>query len=191
MMYRVGNRCVRLVGQEHFIAPTAVLIGSVILEDRSSIWFNSVLRADNEPITIGIESNIQDGCVLHTDEGIPLTVGQGVTVGHKALLHGCEIGDCCLIGIASVILNRVKIGRNCLIGAKALITEGKVIPDNSLVLGSPGKVVREVTGEEIRRIRLAAETYVANMRRYLASLRGDDEGEKTLMPDKPFPGQPV
>ncbi len=187
MICRVGNRRVRLIGKEHFVAPNAILIGSVVLEDCASVWFNSVIRADNEVITVGAGSNIQDGCVLHTDEGIPLTVGRGVTIGHGALLHGCEIGDGCLIGIASIILNRVRVGRNCLIGANTLITAEKIIPANSLVLGSPGKVIRSVTDEEIQRIRLSAENYVANMRRYLVSFRSENEGAGREVPEQSLP----
>jgi carbonic anhydrase/acetyltransferase-like protein (isoleucine patch superfamily) len=130
-----------------------------------------VLRGDNEPITVGEGSNIQDGCVLHADPGYPLIIGKGVTVGHMAMLHGCVIGDNSLIGIGAVILNGARIGVNCLIGAKALIPEGKEIPDNSLVMGAPGQVKREVTEEHIARMRYSAEHYVANWQRYKGELR--------------------
>ena len=133
---------------ENWVAPNAVVIGDVTLEKNTSIWFNATLRGDIENIHIGEGSNVQDGCVLHTDPGCPLKVGKDVTIGHLVMLHGCTVGDNSLIGIGAVILNNAKIGKNCIIGAKALITENKVIPDNSLVVGSPGKVVREVTEEE-------------------------------------------
>ena len=174
MIFTLGERRVELRGKEHFIAPNATLIGSIILEEGVSIWFNTILRGDNEPIVIGAGSNIQDSCVLHTDEGIPLTVGLWVTVGHMVMLHGCSIGDNTLIGIKSVILNRAKIGKNCLIGANTLISEGKEIPDNSMVIGSPGKIVRELTPEQVARIRRSAEHYVENMRCYLRSLKADE-----------------
>ena len=128
------------ISTDSWVAPNAIIIGKVKLEKNSSIWFNAVLRGDIEKIVIGENSNIQDGSVLHTDPGCPLTVGKGVTVGHMVMLHGCEISDDTLIGIGSTILNKVKIGKNCIIGANTLVTENKVIPDNSLVLGSPGKV---------------------------------------------------
>ncbi|HYQ90714.1 MAG TPA: gamma carbonic anhydrase family protein [Candidatus Competibacteraceae bacterium] len=175
MIFTLGNdRRIELRGHEHFIAPNATLIGSIVLENCASIWFNTVIRGDNDPIVIGEGSNIQDSCVLHTDEGVPLNVGKWVTVGHMVMLHGCTIGDNSLIGIKAVILNRAKIGKNCLIGANTLIPEGKEIPDNSLVMGSPGKVVRELTPEQIARIHHAAEHYVENMRRYLRLLKPDE-----------------
>jgi carbonic anhydrase/acetyltransferase-like protein (isoleucine patch superfamily) len=174
VIFTLGERRVELRGKEHFIAHNATLIGSIILEEGASIWFNTILRGDNEPIVIGEGSNIQDSCVLHTDEGIPLTVGPWVTVGHMVMLHGCIIGNNTLIGIKSVILNQAKIGKNCLIGANTLIPEGKEIPDNSLVMGSPGKIVRELTPEQVARIRHSAEHYVENMRRYLRSLKADE-----------------
>ena len=136
---------------ENWVAPNATIIGDVTLEKNSSVWFNAVLRGDIENIHIGEGSNIQDGSVLHTDPGFPLKVGKNVTVGHLVMLHGCTIEDNSLIGIGAVILNNAKIGKNCIIGAKALITENKEIPDNSLVVGSPGKVIREVTEEETSR----------------------------------------
>lgn len=174
MIFTLDDRRVELRGKEHYIAHNATVIGSIILEDRASIWFNAVLRGDNEPILVGEGSNIQDGSMLHTDKGILLTIGKGVTVGHMVVLHGCTIGDNSLIGIKSVILNNARIGSNCLIGANALIPEGKVIPDNSLVMGSPGKVVRELTEQQIAGIQRSAEHYVENMRRYLRSLKVDE-----------------
>ena len=154
------------ISADSWIAPNAIIIGKVKLEKNSSIWFNVVLRGDIEKIVIGENSNIQDGSVLHTDPGYPLTVGKGVTVGHMVMLHGCEISDDTLIGIGSTILNKAKIGKNCIIGANTLVTENKVIPDNSLVLGSPGKVVRKVTDDEIKVIRENAKHYVTNSKRY-------------------------
>ena len=138
---------------ECWVAPNAVIIGRVELKKNSNIWFNSVLRGDLEPITIGKNSNVQDGSVIHTDPGCPTVVGDGVTIGHMVMLHGCVIDDDCLIGIGSTILNRTKIGKNSIIGANALVTENKIIPERSLVLGSPGKVVRQVTDEEIEHIK--------------------------------------
>jgi len=154
------------ISADSWVAPNAIIIGKVKLEKNSSIWFNAVLRGDIEKIVIGENSNIQDGSVLHTDPGYPLTVGKGVTVGHMVMLHGCEISDDTLIGIGSTILNKAKIGKNCIIGANTLITENKVIPDNSLVLGSPGKVIRKVTDDEIKVICENAKHYVKNSKRY-------------------------
>ena len=154
------------ISADSWVAPNAIIIGKVKLEKNSSIWFNAVLRGDIEKIVIGENSNIQDGSVLHTDPGYPLTVGKGVTVGHMVMLHGCEISDDTLIGIGSTILNKAKIGKNCIIGANTLVTENKVIPDNSLVLGSPGKVVRKVTDDEIKVIRENVKHYVTNSKRY-------------------------
>lgn len=156
---------------EYWVAPSASVIGNVILHTNASVWFGAVLRGDNDPITVGPDSNIQDGSVLHTDMGSPLTLGRGVTVGHKAMLHGCEVGDYSLIGIGAVVLNGVKIGRNCIIGANALLTEGKVIPDNSLVVGQPGKVVRERDPAHIAVLQMSAEHYVQNWKRFAAELR--------------------
>lgn len=171
MIYSLNQLTIKLLGEDYFIAPTAVLVGSVIIGKSASIWFNVVIRADNDLITIGEESNIQDGCVLHTDPGIPLTIGTGVTVGHMAMLHGCTIGNNSLIGIKSVILNRAIIGKNCIIGANTLIPEGKTIPDGSLVIGSPGKVVRQLSNEEISHIQVLASHYVENSCRYKKELK--------------------
>ena len=155
---------------ENWVAPNAVIIGDVTLEKNSSIWFNATLRGDIENIYIGEGSNDQDGCVLHTDPGCPLKVGKNVTIGHLVMLHGCTIGDNSLIGIGAVILNKAKIGKNCIIGAKALITENKVIPDNSLVIGSPGKVIREVTDEEKKAVDENTKHYQDNWKRYSQSI---------------------
>ena len=149
-----------------WVASNATIIGKVKLEKNSSIWFNAVLRGDIELITIGENSNIQDGSVLHTDPGYPLTLGKGVTVGHLVMLHGCQISDNSLIGIGSIILNNAKIGKNCIIGANTLITENKTIPDNSLVVGSPGRVLRKVTDEEIKSIIENGQHYVQNSKKY-------------------------
>ncbi|MCX8087026.1 MAG: gamma carbonic anhydrase family protein [Rhodocyclaceae bacterium] len=168
-IYLLGDKTPQ-IDASVWIAPTATVIGDVRLAANVSIWWNAVLRGDNDPITIGENSNIQDGSVLHTDAGVPLTVGRDVTVGHLAMLHGCTIGEGSLIGIKSVILNAAVIGKHCLIGAGALIPEGKVIPERSLVIGSPGKVVRELTDEEVARISGAAAHYVQNAARYRAKL---------------------
>ncbi len=170
MLYKLGQRIPELRGDTHFIADTAAVIGTVILENNVSIWFGAVLRGDNEAIHIGENSNVQDGAVLHTDPGIPLSVGPNVTVGHQAMLHGCSIGAGSLIGIKSVILNNAVIGRNCLIGANTLITEGKVIADNSLVVGSPGKVLRSLNEEEIAAMHNNTAHYVIQLQRYLSGL---------------------
>ncbi|HEY5789351.1 MAG TPA: gamma carbonic anhydrase family protein [Gammaproteobacteria bacterium] len=174
MRYRLDDHRVTLHGSEHFIAPSADLIGQVTLADRVSVWFNAVLRGDGDAISVGEGSNVQDGAVLHTDPGYPLTVGRGVTVGHMAMLHGCSVGDGTLIGIKAVVLNGARIGRDCLIGANALVAEGKEIPDGSLVLGSPGRVVRQLDEAGIAMVRGAAESYMRRMRRYLAGLRAEE-----------------
>lgn len=171
MLYRLNERIPELRGDQHFIADTASVIGTVILENNVSVWFGAVLRGDNEPIHIGANSNIQDGAVLHTDTGIPLTLAANVSVGHQAMLHGCTIGEGSLIGIKATILNNSVIGRNCLIGANTLITEGKVIPDNSLVIGSPGKVVRTLTEVEIAALHANAVHYVEQLARYASGLQ--------------------
>lgn len=171
MNYALGENSLRTKSDDYWIAPNATIVGDVTLGNNVSIWWGSVLRGDNDPMTIGDNCNIQDGCVLHTDPGFPLTLGNNVSVGHMVMLHGCTIGDGSLIGINSVILNGAKIGRNCLIGAKALITEGKEIPDNSLVMGAPGKVVREVSKDQIAHLRNIAANYVARWQRYKKDLR--------------------
>ncbi|MCV6574700.1 MAG: gamma carbonic anhydrase family protein [Cohaesibacter sp.] len=153
-----------------WVAPTASLIGKVVLEVDASVWFGAVLRGDNEVLHIGQRSNIQEGCTLHTDMGYPLTIGQDCTIGHNVILHGCEIGDNTLIGMGAVVLNGAKIGKNCLIGAKALIPEGKVIPDNSLVMGMPGKVVRDLDEDAIKGLTKSAAHYVENWQRYAKGL---------------------
>ncbi len=170
MQYSLGELQLATDGDAFWIAPTAAVIGKVKLAKNASVWWHAVLRGDNEPISIGAGSNIQDGCVLHTDPGFPLVIGEQVTVGHLAMLHGCTIGAGCLIGIGAVILNGARIGRNCLIGARALITEGKAIPDNSMVLGAPGKVVGEVTPAHLERMHEGALRYVEKSERYRREL---------------------
>ena len=169
MKYRLGDACVD-THPDSWIAPTATLIGRVRLEEGASVWFNAVLRGDNELILIGKDSNVQDGAVMHTDMGYPLTLGTGVTIGHNAMLHGCTVGDYSLIGINAVILNGAKIGKHCIIGANSLIGEGKVIPDGSLVMGSPGKVVRDLTDEQKALLQASAAHYVKNGQRYACDL---------------------
>ena len=143
-----------------FVADTANVIGKVTLEANTSVWFGATIRGDNERITVGVNSNVQEGAVLHTDPGYPLDIGQNVTIGHQAMLHGCTIGDGALIGIQAVILNGAKIGKNCLVGAGALVTEGKEFPDNMLILGSPAKAVRALTADDITRLQSNAVNYV-------------------------------
>jgi carbonic anhydrase/acetyltransferase-like protein (isoleucine patch superfamily) len=155
---------------EYWIAPTAVVLGHVILKKNASIWFGAVLRGDNDPITVGENSNVQDNSVLHTDLGQPLTIGDNVTVGHMVMMHGCTIGDNSLIGIGSIVLNGARIGRNCLVGAGALITEGKEIPDFSVVMGAPGRVVRTLTPEQAAGLAAGAMHYVDNWKRFKAGL---------------------
>jgi carbonic anhydrase/acetyltransferase-like protein (isoleucine patch superfamily) len=149
-----------------WIAPGAVLLGDVIIAEGVGIWFNATIRGDNDRITIGEGSNIQELCCLHADPGFPIAIGRNVTVGHKAMVHGCEIGDGSLIGMNAVILNGAKIGRNCLIGANAMVTEGKEIPDNSVVMGQPGRVVREVSPPQLELLKRSAEVYRAKIAKY-------------------------
>ena len=153
-----------------WVAPDANVIGKIVLEAGSSIWFGATLRGDNEVIHVGAGTNVQENTVMHTDMGFPLTIGEGCTIGHKALLHGCTIGDNTLIGMGAVVLNGAKIGKNCLIGANALITENKEIPDGSLVMGAPGKVVRTLDEAAIEGLRQSALSYQNNMRRFNAGL---------------------
>ena len=157
-----------------FVADSAQVVGRVTLGEGSSVWFNTVIRADNEPMTIGTGSNIQDGSVLHSDTGFPLSVGERVTVGHQVVLHGCTVGDESLIGIGAVVLNGAKIGKHCLVGAGSLVTEGKEFPDGSMILGSPAKVVRQLTPEQIDGLRRSAQHYIANAQRFQAGLKKVD-----------------
>jgi len=173
VIYSLGERKVEIRGDDYFIAENATVIGLVALENNTSVWFNAVIRGDHELITIGENSNVQDGSVLHTDPGFALTIGKNVTVGHKVMLHGCTIGDNSLIGINAVVLNGAKIGRHCLIGANSLIPEGKEIPDGSLVMGSPGKVVRELSAEQRKGLEMSAMNYVNNFKRFKRELKPD------------------
>ena len=168
MLHPLGNARVEVRGRNPFVAHNATVLGNVVLEDEASVWFNCVVRGDNEPIVIGARSNIQDSSVLHTDAGVPLVLEPEVSVGHMVMLHGCRVGEGSLIGIRAVVLNHAVIGRECLIGACTLIPERKVIPDRSLVMGTPGKVVRSLTDEEVARLRWTAAHYVDNARRYRA-----------------------
>ena len=169
MIYSLGERRPEFLG-EYYVAPSASVIGSVVLGDNASVWFGCVVRGDNDVITIGANSNVQDASVLHIDHGVPLTLGENVSIGHMVMLHGCTIGDNSLVGINAVVLNHARVGRNCLIGAKTLVTEGKEIPDGSLVLGSPGRVVRSLTEIEIEGIAEIARHYVEKSKQYRASL---------------------
>ncbi len=159
------------LGRDVWIAPGCHIIGKVVLEDEVGVWFNVTMRGDNEVIRIGRGSNVQENSVLHTDWGFPLTVGADCTIGHKAMLHGCVIGDGTLIGMGATILNGARIGKGCLIGAGALVTEGREVPDGSLVVGSPGKVIRGLDDAARARLLASAENYRANARRFAAGLR--------------------
>ncbi|HWA64063.1 MAG TPA: gamma carbonic anhydrase family protein [Caulobacteraceae bacterium] len=169
--YKLGERVPEFPGaDEYWIAPNAVVLGKVILKKNASVWFGAVLRGDNDPIVIGENSNVQDNSVLHTDTGSPLTIGANVTVGHMVMMHGCTVGDGALIGIGAIVLNGAKIGKNCLVGAGTLIPEGKEYPDNTMILGSPGRVVRELSPEQAARMSLGAMSYVHNWKRFRAEL---------------------
>ena len=176
MRYRLDGIGLETENDDWWIAPTAVVIGKVRLEADASVWWGAVLRGDNEPIIVGRGSNVQDGTICHTDPGTPLVIGPHVTVGHMAMLHGCEIGEGSLIGIGAVVLNGARVGKNCLIAAKALVGENKVIPDNSVVMGVPGKVVGEVRPEQAERMRRGTIRYVANWRRYRDGLVSEGSG---------------
>ncbi|MGH8670864.1 MAG: gamma carbonic anhydrase family protein [Burkholderiales bacterium] len=170
LIYCLGDRKVVTKG-DFWVADNAVVIGSVVLEHNASVWFGTVVRGDNDLITIGECSNIQDNSVLHTDEGIKLSIGRNVSVGHHAMLHGCTIGEGSLVGIKATILNNARIGKQCLIGAHSLITEDKEIPDRSLVVGVPGKVIRQLTDQEVQFLLWNAEHYVHNFQRYKKDLK--------------------
>ncbi|UPQ81875.1 gamma carbonic anhydrase family protein [Pseudomonas knackmussii] len=169
MKYRLGDSRVEAHPQS-WVAPNATLVGKIRLDAGANVWFGAILRGDNELIHIGENSNVQDGSVMHTDMGYPLTLGTGVTVGHNAMLHGCSVGDFSLVGINAVVLNGAKIGKYCIIGANTLIAEGKEIPDGSLVVGSPGKVVRELTEQQKKMLEASAAHYVHNAQRYARDL---------------------
>ena len=169
-VYRLGNAEPQ-IHPTAWVADNAVLIGRVVLGPGASVWYGAVLRGDNEPITIGANSNVQEGTVMHTDPGCPLTVGEGVTIGHQAMLHGCTVGDGALIGIQAVVLNRAVIGARCLVGAGALVTEGKEFPDNSLIIGAPAKVVRTLDDDTAAKLAQSAEHYVENAHRFARGLK--------------------
>ncbi len=162
------------IDADSWVAPNANVIGRVTLRAGASVWFGATLRGDNERITLGEGSNVQENCTLHTDMGFPLTIGRNCTIGHAAILHGCTIGDESLVGMGAVVLNGARIGRNCLIGAGALVTEGKEIPDGSLVMGSPGRVVRDLDAAARAKLRESALGYQENMRRFRKGLRALD-----------------
>lgn len=170
-IYELGSDHRPRIAASAWVADSAQVIGRVALAEGASVWHGAVLRGDNEWITIGARSNVQDGSVLHTDMGWPLTLGDDVTVGHQVMLHGCTVGDGSLIGIQAVVLNGARIGRNCLVAAGAVVTEGKEFPDHSLIVGAPAKVVRELTLEQVQRIRSNAAQYVENAQRYRMGLK--------------------
>ncbi|MDK1489646.1 gamma carbonic anhydrase family protein [Sinorhizobium sp. 7-81] len=154
----------------YWVAPDANVIGQVEIGEDVGIWFGATLRGDNEPIRIGARTNIQEAVIVHVDPGFPTTIGEGCTIGHRAIIHGCSIGDNSLIGMGATVLNGAKIGRNCLVGANALVTEGKEFPDNSLIVGSPAKVIRTLDDAAVERLKRSAEHYVKNSQRYAAQL---------------------
>jgi carbonic anhydrase/acetyltransferase-like protein (isoleucine patch superfamily) len=169
-IYQLGDR-VPVIPASCYIAPEAVIIGSVTLGERVNVLFGAVIRGDDEPIVIGDDSNVQDNAVLHTDPGCPLTIGKGVTIGHQVMLHGCTIGDGALIGVAAIVLNQAVIGKDCLVGAGSVVTEGKSFPDRSVIFGSPAKVARQVTEDNIMRMRFSAESYVLRGRQFKPHLK--------------------
>ena len=177
MIYELGKDKVEITGEDFFVAPTATVLGKVILANNVSIWFGAVLRGDNEQIKIGSNTNVQECTVIHTDPGVPCIIGDNVTIGHQAMLHGCTIGDNSLIGINAVILNGAKIGKNCLIGANALVTENKEIPDGSMVVGAPARVIRQLTTEQKQGLTESATHYVRRFKRFKRELRPDSRFE--------------
>ena len=177
MIYTLGQRRVTLLGEGHFIAPNAAVIGDVTLAENVSIWFGVTVRGDAERIVIGADTNVQDGSVLHADPGMPLNIGRGVTVGHQAMVHGCTVGDHSLIGIQAVVLNGAVIGRHCLVAAGALVPEGMQVPDGSLVMGMPGRVRRTLDEADRRMLEASATHYVDNGHRFARTLRSDPRGE--------------
>ena len=171
-LYELEGKAPRLIdANSNWIAPDASVIGNVELGRNVGVWFGVVIRGDNDPIAIGDDTNVQEHTVMHTDEGFPLTIGAGCTIGHRAMLHGCTIGDNSLIGMGAIVLNGAKIGRNSLVGAGALVTEGKEFPDNSLIVGSPAKAIRTLDEAAVERLRGSAAHYVANARRFRAGLK--------------------
>ncbi|HEY4084258.1 MAG TPA: gamma carbonic anhydrase family protein [Burkholderiaceae bacterium] len=169
-VYQLGEH-VPEIADDAWVAGSAEVVGRVTLDAGVSIWFNAVLRGDSETLHIGPGSNIQDGSVCHADAGFPLVLGEGVTVGHKVMLHGCQVGDHSLIGIGAVILNGARIGKHCLVGAGALVTEGKEFPDGSMIIGSPAKAVKQLTEQQMDGLKMIAKHYVANARRYATELK--------------------
>ena len=169
-VYQLGKHAPQMPASA-WVADTADVIGAVVLGEDASVWFGTVVRGDTETICIGRGSNIQDNSVLHADHGMPLTIGENVTVGHQVMLHGCTIGDGSLIGIGAVVLNGARIGKNCLVGAGSLVTEGKEFPDGSMIMGTPAKVVRELTSEQIQGLARSAQNYIENARRYKTGLK--------------------
>ena len=170
MKYSIGDKQVTLLGEGHFIAPNAAVIGDVTLHENASVWFSCVLRGDADRIEVGAGSNIQDGTVMHADPGYPMVVGDNVTVGHNAMLHGCTIGDGTLVGINAVVLNGARVGKGCLIGANALVTEGTEVPDGSMVLGSPAKVVKQLSEEMQLMLQHSADHYMGNAKHFSETL---------------------
>ena len=177
MIYALGDRRVVARG-DYFIAESATVVGSVLLQHNVSVWFGAVVRGDYDTVRIGANSNVQDCAVVHMDDTFPVTIGDGVTVGHNAVVHGCTIGDNSLIGIHAVVMNGANIGSNCLIGSNALVPEGKTIPDGSLVLGSPGRVVRDLTEEEIEEITFFSNLYVNNFKSYKMCMQRQEEADR-------------
>ena len=171
MLYELDGDAPITRGADFWVAPDADVIGKVTLEAGANVWFHAVLRGDNDRITVGENSNVQEASVLHTDMGFPLTIGKNVTIGHKVMLHGCTVGDNSLIGINAVVLNGAKIGKNCLVGAGALITEGKEFPDGAMIIGSPAKVKRMLSDDEMAMLKFSAEHYVENSRRFAKGLK--------------------
>lgn len=171
-LYAIDGMAPVLPDQDRYwVAPDAQIIGQVVLAEDVSVWFTSVIRGDNDLIKLGPRSNVQDGCLLHTDRGFPMEIGADCSIGHHAVLHGATIGDNCLIGMGAILLNGVKLGRNCLVGANALLTEGKVFPDNSLIVGSPGRVIRTIDDATVEQLRENAAHYVRNWKRYARGLQ--------------------
>ena len=171
-LYDLGDKRPQLPpAGEYWIAPNAIVLGDVILQKNASVWFGAVVRGDNDPITIGEGTNVQDGAVLHTDAGVPLTLGAKVTVGHQAMLHGCTVGEGSLIGIKALVMNHARIGARSLVGAGAVVTEGKAFPDGVLLLGTPARVARELRPEEMAALEQSAEHYIQNWQRYARDLR--------------------
>lgn len=177
MIYALGDRRVVTRG-DYFVAESATVVGAVLLHDNVSVWFGAVVRGDYDSVTIGANSNIQDCAVVHLDDTFPVTIGEGVTVGHHAVVHGCTVGNNSLVGIHAVVMNGARIGRNCLIGSNALVTEGKEIPDGSLVLGSPGRVVRDLTRGEIEEISFFSNLYVSNFKLYKEQMQRQKEANR-------------